>query len=951
MSFFSNIINKIKSLFARKEKSELEIRLDEFFDREQNYKAYNDDKLNNILSHLPQKKREVFSLIPALLYLNDRSLPGYVFSRTAMQGISHFNLSQADKRLITKYFKKTSIKVPEAKHPAVELLALIGSIGSVSQTESSDFDFWVCTSFDNFTPEQLSHFRNKLSEIEKWAHKAASLEVHFFLMDIKHVYQNNFGESGGESSGTALSKLLKEEFYRSATYVCGKLPYWCIIPPDANDETYAENVEFLKEYSHFSKKNYLDIGNVYSISKSEFFGAALWEIVKGWQYPFKSILKMALLEKYLSTDLTSELLCNRLKAGVFKHPHDVRNDPYILLFDRILSFYKGGKNSKDLEMIKTSFYVKSNLKGSEIIKARSINDINDERTKRYFKILKDYLKDFNWDMETHKHLESFSDWTVKETNSFISKIDNSMLNIYKRIMQSIKLGGSIIISDTDLTIIGRKIQSIFRKVPNKIPFIAAVQNMGNIGSIVLHQEQKDKWDLYFGTKRVLNPILAAKDIVYSGKNIFEIIGWITLNKYYKSSIYIFIKSSYSNHNTNELKTILNYLQSSFFTLDISSIPSKDLLQKEKIRSLYLIPNYSEEISSSVNSLNIFYLNSWGEFFYKRFDGSDGITPTVSFFNHMIANTHFDYNLFKNNMNVYVPKKVVGIHTSANKKLHNMLFEMSEVLRMNREEDVFSRYITIIDDKVSVFYLNNERIKLSYFKDLYSLYNFFEMPTLKKKVITRVDGLKDLRFFRVMCLRAKYGQVNVMLSPTKKDKRDIIIIDEVGNINYYDTVKNSELPYSLAHLKSFIQNTVHKNITTDTGSPFYKYSDIPIKFYQITTEDNKFYALDSTKAVNQQIKSLDLMPTQLKVKKGRTKNSGDGYIIHLDDDIFDSSDYPDILGELMQRIAKLRGSKKDYGIFITELSLDSGYKKKFCPTFSSLSHYLIYKQILENKLKL
>jgi adenylate cyclase class 1 len=946
--FLKRIFHKIASLLWKTEKTEDEIKLEGFFVREQNYTAYNTDKLNKILKLLPLKKREVFKLIPILLCCNDKSLPGYIYSRKPMQGMAKFTLSSEGKRLILKYFKRSNLKAPDSSSPAIELFALIGSIGSVAQTELSDFDFWVCTNFDNFNQEQISLFKTKLDLIEKWARKVGDLEVHFFLMDIKKVHSNDFGESGRESSGTALCKLLKEEFYRTATYINGKLPYWCIIPADDDDDAYEEDVDFLQNHNDFSSKNYLDIGNVYRISKNEFFGAALWEIVKGWRFPFKSILKMALLEKYLSSDLTSDLLCNNLKRNVLKKPHDLRNDPYILLFDSILSFYKTGGNVKDLEMIKTCFYIKTHLKGSEIINAESPNDIKDGRTKQYFNVLKDYLKEFNWDMETNKHLEAFNEWTVKDTNNFLSKIDNSMLHMYRRIMKIVKLGENFVISETDLTIIGRKIHSIFRKAPHKIPFIASVHASKNIGSIVLHQEQKKKWYLYFGTKRVLNPLLTMKDIVYSAEDIFEILGWVALNEYYKSNLYLFVKSVYSNYSTNELKVILNNLQSKFFPLDISSIPSNELLEKENVKKLYIIPNFSEEISSSINNLHVFYLSSWGEFFYKKFEGME---PTVSFCNNMIANIPFKYKLFKNDTDVYLPKKVVGVHTSANKKLQNMLFQMSEALHHNKDEDVFSRFITIIDEKISVFYLKDGLVKISYFKHLYSLYKLFELPTYKKKVLTIVDNLHNIGHLKIMSDLAKYGQVNIMLTPKKNNKTEVIIIDEVGNINYYGTIENNELPYSLSHFKVFAGNALKRTINKDSASPFYKASDIPIKFYKLSSEGNKFYTLDCTKVVNQNIKNLSLNPIQLKVTRGINKKGEDGYIVSLCNETIDDSEYPDILGELRNRIKDLRGSRKSYEVFITELSLDKSFKEKFCPTFSSLSHFLIYKKILESKLSM
>ena len=63
-----------------------------------------------------------------------------------------------------------------------------------------------------------------------WALVRFKIHVTFFLMDIFKARDNDFGGSTHESSGSAMARLLKEEFYRTMIHVAGRLPLWTALP-------------------------------------------------------------------------------------------------------------------------------------------------------------------------------------------------------------------------------------------------------------------------------------------------------------------------------------------------------------------------------------------------------------------------------------------------------------------------------------------------------------------------------------------------------------------------------------------------------------------------------------------------------------------------------------------------------------------------------------------------
>ncbi|GKT31256.1 Adenylate cyclase, class-I like protein, partial [Aduncisulcus paluster] len=115
----------------------------------------------------------------------------------------------------------------------IEAFMSIGSTGTIAQTPDSDLDCWVCCNFTGRSAESRENLGVKLQAIEKWAMNDFGLEIHFFIMDTREIRDNLFGLSDEESSGSAQSAILKEEFYRTALLMAGKPPLWWFTPPEA----------------------------------------------------------------------------------------------------------------------------------------------------------------------------------------------------------------------------------------------------------------------------------------------------------------------------------------------------------------------------------------------------------------------------------------------------------------------------------------------------------------------------------------------------------------------------------------------------------------------------------------------------------------------------------------------------------------------------------------------
>ena len=217
-----------------------------------------------------------------------------------------------------KLFPNIIIRRQKNLTPVIHTALLMGSLGSIAQSKKSDLDYTLLVDKNSFTENSLKLFQKKLNLIETWTWDNYHLETHFFINDHNEVRNNIFGESDSESTGSALAKLLKEEMYRTMIIVTGKIPFWLIAPVECDDQRYSELYKMINANKTLLKKEeFIDMGNVDDISNGEFFGASIWALIKSFKSPFKTLMKMGILEDYMFTETKFAKFC--CSYSVFNH--------------------------------------------------------------------------------------------------------------------------------------------------------------------------------------------------------------------------------------------------------------------------------------------------------------------------------------------------------------------------------------------------------------------------------------------------------------------------------------------------------------------------------------------------------------------------------------------------------------------------------------------------------
>ncbi|WP_206237707.1 class I adenylate cyclase, partial [Pseudomonas viridiflava] len=94
-----------------------------------------------------------------------------------------------------------------------------------------------------------------------------------------------------DDCGTTQHYLLLDEFYRAAIWLAGRTPMWWLVPV-YEEQNYEDYTHTLLSKRFIRASEVLDLGPMSHIPPAEFIGAGLWQLFKGIESPYKSVLKL-----------------------------------------------------------------------------------------------------------------------------------------------------------------------------------------------------------------------------------------------------------------------------------------------------------------------------------------------------------------------------------------------------------------------------------------------------------------------------------------------------------------------------------------------------------------------------------------------------------------------------------------------------------------------------------
>jgi adenylate cyclase class 1 len=577
------------------------VRLDEARRTLAAMRGQNQRRTELALERLTEQQGVFLKLLPQLLVTD-------VFEKAqGLKGVPACSLGGAgvrvDLALLEKFFPG---QAPSAVDPAgqvapalgIEALYAIGSLGSVAQRPSSDIDCWVCHTEPEGPVQAIREgLQRKLAALEVWADEQFGLEVHFFAMTLDEVRTNSFGMSDKESSGSAQAALLKEEFYRTALKLAGKDLLWWAVPPGA-DAAAAQSL--LTDISALDPRlagELVDLGQPEPIPASEYFGACLWQMVKALHSPYKSVMKLGLLEKYADKGETMRLLCDRIKEAVLRgrsRPEWV--DPYLALFASIRSHYARLGDEGSLSLLAECLRLKA--------------DVAPE----------DLPPEFGQVASAARTSGTFA-----HSLRLGGLVNQFMIAGYRRIQGGIKADrAAASITPRDLTRLGRRIAANFSQHEHKVSLVPFLSGDVAFTELYFYAEKapgkRTVWAVKGKEKATGKAAVESLAPIRRDTDVARLLAWTVVNGIYEPGLAVQAEKSLAPIAVMDVQALLQDLTAFFPKREILDPDMEEYLQDERVTRAYVILNLPvPPDKNKIIQASVIYATNWGELFCQGFD--------------------------------------------------------------------------------------------------------------------------------------------------------------------------------------------------------------------------------------------------------------------------------------------------------------------------------------------
>ncbi|MDM8537877.1 class I adenylate cyclase, partial [Desulfobacterales bacterium HSG17] len=565
------------------------------------YVEYNRFRKAIFMELAPKEGFYVLYLLPWLLSINHPSCPGYLAGLKRPFRVFHID-NDPEIRKRESQFKRMfgitsrgSLLKPSSEYHIIQGLYTIGSVGTISQTSSSDCDTWVCYDKSEYDEQAWQKLNQKINLIKDWLDMNIKMPVFFFISELSDIQQNNFGSLDGESCGSSQRNVLKEEFYRTSIVISGKLPLWwlCHSPDKSLDYREALSAITNDEYGFYEV---VDFGNLEIVEKDEYFGSALWQFHKSLSNPLKSIIKMVLL-KMLVDAAQEALICHRFRAAIMEQDEgEILTDPSVFTIHSIFDYY-ADNDLEVQEFLKECFYLRCDLKPY------------DKKSTLKREIAAELYREFPLDIKTRLRLSKFQSWDFNEQVELGEQLFRLLLKIYKDIF-STHSKSSEVMSKQDLTILGRIISTCHQAKKHKVNIIKKPTGTLNTSNLTLKMDN-ELWLVYSGMDNKL--------LLFSHTDIIQLISYLVWNN-------LFVESRISmepNPSSVTLQEIINLgrkIRDFVGGVNVTSIDHDHFLRKERVIKMLVIVSFEKSpYEKDINDFSVVYRNSWGELFVDRFN--------------------------------------------------------------------------------------------------------------------------------------------------------------------------------------------------------------------------------------------------------------------------------------------------------------------------------------------
>jgi len=924
--------------------------------------AINENRRKRLRSALGERQRRILDALPLLFHTNHPMMPGFV-SRNTPARLSHFSLGKREIELGRQIARSFTANVDLEKSEEIYGIYVMGSVGTIAQSEKSDLDIWLC--FKPGLPrDAIENLNEKCLRISQWA-MLMRLEVHFFLMDNEAFKRGQLSALNEESSGSAQKLLLLDEFYRTAIFLGGRKPLWWFVPEQLENH-YEEYTKTLLEKRFLSEDSVIDFGGLPTLPDSEFVGAGIWQLYKAIESPYKSALKLLVLEAYADQHPTIQPLSLSFKAFVYEGEMDIDAlDSYVMIYRRIEHYLQEKGAFKRLELARRCFYFKVN---------KPLSKPPHGREKSWQRMLLEGLtEDWGWSHEQIALLDQRAHWKAPQVADERSLLVNELNHSYRFIQEFAAETGAVhSISSEELTILGRKLQAAYERKPGKIEWINPGISKDLSEAVISLSESYDKdsrLTIWTAAARESGTVIQGEGaVIKSAVNIVELMLWLYFNGVINNNTFFDLSKTASINEYNLRKLLTNFHQwlplplkpLAHDTFKRNAVPSEVLLllnvgksptPRLDERGIQRLSGQGDALSYSgfeenlVVSVDMVSRNNWNEISTRRFEGGQALIHCLQEYLQlcMPGSHHRPPGL--------AVECIGNQHASTIASRVHAWF--GEIIRCyySGQYPSATRYIFELAEEYVSLQFKGPRLQVRFHRSLNQLLEFLSATQL-----TISPLMIDSRALKNHALRAitQYlsrdtagrgwsGSINIFFQHFDIGMA-LYIIDEFGSIIYRQFQETST--YSpLRPLHHFLRAVVARQARQHQDM-LYDFGIFPIHFYELLRHGQQIDV--QSRGIPRELKKN----LQFEVTAVAHPGAGDQimYNFYCDNQEFSTHSYADkIYLVTAQHILQQRKSRSHYPVYITDLDLSLCASLLSENGRLSTAHYLHIKHQLEARL--
>ena len=930
----------------------------DFSEIKQRFLDINDARLKRIDADLRVSQRDFLRLLPLLFHVNHPLLPGYISKETPM-GLPGYVPDQDTLHLAQKISRSFEFKKKAYREFNVEAIYLMGSSGTIAYNDKSDFDIWICHS-ESLKENLVEELQDKTQAIQNWA-QDLGVEANIYLVNPKKLRQGELGFLTNENSGSALDSLLLEEFYRTSVLLHGRYPLWWLVPPE-NEHEYDEYVNDLKEKRFIHSKDHIDFGGLRSIEANEFYGATLWLLYKGISSPYKSILKILLMQAYASEFPHVDMLGMNFKSSVYKDENNLDLlDPSIMMLNKVEDFLKNAGDEKRLTLARRSFYFKVNERMSEYR--------NGEAQNWRQKVLSALIKRWDWsDMEVSV-LDQKEQWkipqVINERNSLISEFKISyrfLSNFAHRHVESKNL-----IRQADLNVLGRKIYAAFERKAGKVELVyRGITEQLFESHLSLHKLNSENGTSFWVA---FNGVVPGKDVAITAPlkrslSLVELLCWCYFNKIINQKTIIGLYSNDTDLTEKEIKLLIENLDHNFSTVMLEDRSSEDYRQPANIVANATYINvgidplllqrkdgahissersdafkYGSRHSNLTITIDQVLLTSWQEVLIFSYRGVAGLMQCLKEYMQWAPPSKgrrppsINASSFSSYRGISISKRVEQLFNAVYECFYSTRYAAVTRFILGVEWGYY--ILSLEEDNLNYYKTDSQEELIKYLSVPQETYSHwvFDNETLADHVLPVIYG------------ENKPGIVQCFYE-IKKEGADVYVLDEKGTLSYQEDIFY-DVSTLMRHYSRFfesIHNRMHFVAQQRSQDTAIRVDDV--KFYMIRRDRSGKKSL-SEQAVNKYIRTTQYVSLQVIVDLVDDKPV---FTLFYENEEFSSLEYgSNIYTEVVKRVLQSRSSGEVYDIYVTDIDLSPAIINMTINSLQS-SRYLYYKRKIEDSLK-